>query len=503
MRLPIVSPRQLAAAQQQLPSPSRGGQQTQQQQQQPLQPPVSQRAKGKKGTKTRSKLSMSSSEQHSDNSGSGSDEHINNKAVSDKKKNDTLRKLFWTSKGDSGAKGKGQVLIVDGSEEAQQQQQQQLVPPQQQTQIKDNAVPAEKLLSPFGASAAGADKFGPSVQVPTRHSNSKHAKNTASIPPSNSYSNNINNNNNNPLLKCPSAMELQSLNNKSMGQQLIQPMPLVCRIDLSRLSRIPDGSRHRNANQYNRNSSNFSGTRPSRASNMDDDAGSRLINSRDSSTSSSSSSDSLQREAESRKRYDFDTNVVTSVNDIGKHSGSSSGYNSIDSRLGHCDSQSLRGQIHSPKSDEKPIGKSAIKHESLKNEFTNEYNSYAISPPLKGLGDKMHSNQQYIGSKGYGGSNENIKRESIKMETTFGDKLSVPNEHIPNNRKKRASSANSSPYKDKKRKKHDDQMDTQTGPPTNHDRLDDGKLSSPMKPIIQKVYYSYFERSNDERDEIR
>ena len=41
-------------------------------------------------------------------------------------------------------------------------------------------------------------------------------------------------------------------------------------------------------------------------------------------------------------------------------------------------------------------------------------------------------------------------------------------------------------------------------PPTNHDRLDNSLAPPPQKPpIIQKVYYSYFERVNDKKDEIK
>lgn len=43
-----------------------------------------------------------------------------------------------------------------------------------------------------------------------------------------------------------------------------------------------------------------------------------------------------------------------------------------------------------------------------------------------------------------------------------------------------------------------------TIPPTNHDRLDNLLAPPPQKsPIIQKVYYSYFERANDKKDEIK
>lgn len=41
-------------------------------------------------------------------------------------------------------------------------------------------------------------------------------------------------------------------------------------------------------------------------------------------------------------------------------------------------------------------------------------------------------------------------------------------------------------------------------PPTNHDRLDNLLAPPPQKsPIVQKVYYSYFERANDNKDETK
>lgn len=425
-----------------LPTPARGAQ--------PAQP--KQRGAAKKTTKPPrgKKRSVSSSEEDSDSSASASDENINNKPVSDKNKNVTLRKLFWTNKGEGGGKGKGQVLIVDSSEDAQQQ-----------AQVKETPVPSEKRLSPY--------------------SGSKHSKHSTSIPSANNkhYNNNINtNNNNNTLMKCPTPLEqLPLTNSKPSGKTMVQQGPLLCKIDLSRLARIPANPRRKRST--NRDNTKF-----------------RLNNSRDSSTSSSCS-DSMQRPTEnggsSRHRFEYDTTTVTGTNDRCKHSSSSSGYNSIESRLSHGDL---------PKIDEKLTGKSAIKHESLKNEFSNnEYNAYcnAISPPLKGLDEK----QSYVSSKSYRGKGASVKRDIIKMETNHLDthKLTVNDGLLTtNNRKKRASSSNSSPHKEKRRKKSDEHIVSQPAPPTNHDRLEDDR---PTRSNVQKMYYSYFEHANDERDEIR
>lgn len=512
-RLPIVSPRQLALAQPTAPANYLSSPTSRSPRTQALRPAAAAAAAVAAATKAattnpRTKPSLSSSEENSDSSASGSDDHSNNEPVSDKNKNVTLRKLFWMNKSDGGAKGKGQVLIVDSSEDAQQHS---------QTQAKENA-PTEKLLSPY--------------------SGSKHAKHASTNPAAGAMSGSNNyNNNNNLLMKGTSAIDLHTLAGKSapLSTPMVPTSPLICRIDLSRLARIPDGPRRYNSNQFqndrrtsHRSPGDFAGGRRSRTSICDDDVEGRLSNSRDSSTSSTSS-DSRQRDIEngsnssSRLRYEYDANTVANVSERGKHS-SSSGYNSIDSRLGHGEPLPIRNHGLSPKLDEKPMGKAAIKRESLKNEFSNnEYNAYGgeISPPTKGLDDKMHNNhhshmQPWAGGgggvgKSYSGNGDtkSIKREGIKMESAYNDghppldphKLCAPDEFV-NNHKKRSSSANSSPYKERKRKKVDD-LESQTGPPTNHDRLDAGKLGPPQKPIIQKVYYSYFERTNDERDEVR
>lgn len=78
--------------------------------------------------------------------------------------------------------------------------------------------------------------------------------------------------------------------------------------------------------------------------------------------------------------------------------------------------------------------------------------------------------------------------------------------YSPDSRKKKSSSANSSPYKEKKRRKLCDEpamIETQLAL-TNHDRFDAPTLPPPsMKPVVTKMYYSYFERINDDRDDLR
>lgn len=165
----------------------------------------------------------------------------------------------------------------------------------------------------------------------------------------------------------------------------------------------------------------------------------------------------------------------------------------------------LNSFTRSPKLDEKPMSK--IKRESLKADFANsDLNAY--SPTLKSpktLADDKVFNRLYNGDA----KNSNVKKELEKIKLENGndnDKLMDGEETVQNNNKKRASSANSSPYKEKKRKTAFDDvaLDQQLLPPTNHDRIDSNILPPPQqKPLITKVYYSYFERTSEDRDEIR
>lgn len=472
-------------------------------------------------------------------SSSGSEASIkdNKKVKSDKNKNDTLRKLFsWGNKGEGGAKGKGQVVIVDHSEDAQQQHQQQH---HQHTQSKENSIPNEKLLSPY--------------------SYNNHTK--SSILSGSNYANA-------PLVNGISTGDVSPLKpnnsgNSSLNRNQFTPnsqVSMICKINLSRLSRIPpevsyrinrnrspmgsDG--RRSATQFSKRDDdrlpagrspieyNHSGNgRRSRACNVDDDVNSRLSNSRDSSSSSTTTS-SKHRDGSDRNsgRYELnDTAHLGSTNERNKHNnngGNANGsfntiiHNNIESRLGHVDPSqyTIRNSnyLHSPKTDEKPMSK--IKRESLKNEFNSDYGSAygnTMTSP-KPMDDKNHAHQTNFNNKiNYGnnctnGGNNNIKRENIKVESAYVDnncvddssKLIVGDDFVANNRKKRSSSANSSPYKDKKRKKLiDDPLEQPILPPTNHDRLDVNLLPPPQKQQVTKVYVSYFERTNDERDEIR
>lgn len=103
----------------------------------------------------------------------------------------------------------------------------------------------------------------------------------------------------------------------------------------------------------------------------------------------------------------------------------------------------------------------------------------------------------------------NIKKEhdKIKIENENDEESKICAQNIQINSKKRTSSVNSSsPYKEKKRKKmfEDSAIEEHLLLPTNHDRIISDVLPPPpppQKPL--KIYYSYFEKTNDDRDDIR
>lgn len=109
-----------------------------------------------------------------------------------------------------------------------------------------------------------------------------------------------------------------------------------------------------------------------------------------------------------------------------------------------------------------------------------------------------------------------VKRYCFDTETknskTNIDKFKMENEdeyvkHLDkdvikyNSGTKRSTSANNSPYKEKKRKFFFDKTDF------NHEFLESGTTHSESnathKTVVKTVYYSYFEHGCDDRDEIR
>lgn len=397
-----------------------------------------------------------------------------NKTAKPANKNNVFFRVFAGGKGSGGAKGKGQVVIVDNSEET-------------------------KKYVPIAPREAGYQ-----------------ALNT--------------NANTNPKL---------NLNNVTS---------MVCKIDLSRLSRIPSD---RNGQRQQKNNNNLKSPcstddrksalkrrdggrntpteiaqngRKSQnrivANTTNDKSNNRLNSEHDSSSaedehsSSSSSSSGSSSESETDVQPNAKQNGACDSYEMTKLNGganvknnNNNNHSSYDTEYGRftiAESPSVRNlnsNLRSPTklADEKPVNK--IKRESLKHEFNDFNNAYISS---KTMIDKLGYSNTNCNSDT---KNTNIKRErdQIKMENGTDDKLAANVDYLTtNNRKKRSSSANSSPYKDKKRKKLcDDAMDQQMLPPTNHDRLDSALLPPPAQiPNITKVYYSYFEHSNDDRDEM-
>lgn len=156
--------------------------------------------------------------------------------------------------------------------------------------------------------------------------------------------------------------------------------------------------------------------------------------------------------------------------------------------------------------DDKPI--SRIKRENLKSDFSShETYNLTLKSPKGNMVEKVVLNKKFSFNEDTKSTNTNVKKEVDKIKMENGnDELCKPMEledSMQNIRKKRSSSANSSPYKDKRRKKifEDVAMDQ---PPTNHDRLNSDIISPPaQKAFVTKIYYSYFERTNDDKDEIR
>lgn len=408
-----------------------------------------------------------------------------NKTAKPTNKNNVFFRVFAGGKGSGGAKGKGQVMIVDNSEET-------------------------KKSVPIAPREAGYQAINPNANT------------------------NLNTNSN-------SIPKLNSTNVTSV----------VCKIDLSRLSRIPsdrNGQRQPNNNNNLKSPCNRDGRKSALqrrdegrntpteiaqngrksqnrivANNKNNNKSNNRLNSEHdsssaeeehSSSSSSSSGSSSESETEvqpnAKQNGACDSYEITKLNGGANNNNDHSSYTGFghtitESQSTHLEPHAIRNLNSNSRSpnklaDEKPVSK--IKRESLKHEFNDFNNAYISS---KTMIDKLGYSNPNCNSDT---KNTNIKRErdQIKIENGTDDKLAAANDDYltTNNRKKRSSSANSSPYKDKKRKKLcDDAMDQQMLPPTNHDRLDPALLPPPaQKPNITKVYYSYFEHSNDDRDEM-
>lgn len=413
----------------------------------------------------RSKRSLTSSEDSSSSSGDDlqNDQKVN-KPKSDKNKKDTLRKVFpKLSKWKGGAKGKGQgqVLIVDHSEEAQTQQ------------AKENQMPSDKLLSPIAYKPTNAEPIQHQLQQQQQQQTQQ--------------------NNNKTPTSIPKATELtnSNMNSNNNKYKSIETPSIMCRIDIRRLKRIPPDRNTLLARQANRRNSKRGGSNiglgddgrlsmaspneiriRNRCGPNEDEPSNRISNSRDSSSSmdgkssnqkssivdiaiaptsntkiaGSSSSSSSSSSIQARNDYE-----LSSVNERLSSKYNTVIHSNIESRLGNVDQHTIRNTYsttHSPKLDEKLIGK-AIKHEGLKSEFSNnDYNNYASPKSL--TGDVVNS--KLTNSYGSTIKRENIKTEFIaEPEESQSSHKPSTNDFAQHSRSKRSSSGSSSPYKRKKK----------------------------------------------------
>lgn len=147
----------------------------------------------------------------------------------------------------------------------------------------------------------------------------------------------------------------------------------------------------------------------------------------------------------------------------------------------------------SPKMEDKLFNK--IKNEKT---FHNEFcpNGMSTKSPAKLADEKsVKLEEAKYNEAEIKKEDDKLKIENMNIE--FKKHLEMGNSL---NRTKRSSSANGSPYKDRKRKKTIE--DTFNQPTLTINQMDSSDPRS-KKPFITKVYYSYFERTTDDKDEIQ
>ncbi|GAB0095258.1 AF4/FMR2 family member lilli [Sergentomyia squamirostris] len=379
-----------------------------------------------------SKLS-SSCDENSDATDSDSireERKIRDKTKSDKNKSDTLRKLFSGFKGgDTGAKGKGQVVIVDHSEDSH-------------IQTKDDTFASEKFLSPYSSGS----KYG-SGQV-------------------------------------RSSSDVRQL---------------ICRIDLSRLKRIPHPSDATAVHQqqksprkgkYHSSSSGSDPKSPCTAWSLSSRViGGEKVNSRL----------EVNQLENGRLAYCQLNGPGDNQTTLGNR------VNSTSISTGHV--------VQSPKNlpnDHKSThnnnnNNNSIKRESIKSEY--------INADITGTSPRIDDKGSLYGSSKLGSFNGGIKREKlIEAKSDFytsgtatseidvkqsggGGKLTT--ECLTKDKKKRRTSSGSgATLKSSKKRKNGVQSELlhETTPPTNHDRIEPAVV---YRDVEKKIYYSYFECTND------
>ncbi|XP_059619112.1 AF4/FMR2 family member lilli isoform X2 [Phlebotomus argentipes] len=366
-----------------------------------------------------SKLS-SSCDENSDATDSDSireERKIRDKTKSDKNKNVTLRKLFSGLKGEGGAKGKGQVVIVDHSEDSH-------------IQSKDDTFASEKFLSPYSAKyGSGSGSNQVRSGDPTRH--------------------------------------------------------LLCRIDLSRLKRIPHLANAVQVHKSPRKSKHHGDPKSPATTTWSQSRGGK------SSSAEAASKASANQVENGRLTVAFESGVgdnQTIVNRVNSMSASAS-------QVG----QSPKNLPNDHKSSHN--NNNSIKRESIKSEYTNS----DITGSSPRIDDKGSLYAGKLGAFNGGG----IKREKLsETKSDFYTPGAAPSEIdvkqssgklagecVPKERKKRRSSSGSGSIKSGKKRKNGSQNELihETTPPTNHDRIE----TVVYREVEKKIYYSYFECTNE------
>lgn len=150
----------------------------------------------------------------------------------------------------------------------------------------------------------------------------------------------------------------------------------------------------------------------------------------------------------------------------------------------------------SPKIEDKIFNK--IKHEKTShNDFSP--NSMSTKSPTK-LSDRKPVKMEHMEEAKYNDMEVKREEDQIKIENGNIETKKHLEIELFQSRTKRSCSENGSPYKEKKRKKPNEDNVNQPMPTINQIDLSDPRI---QKPFISKVYYSYFERTTDDKDEIK
>lgn len=155
----------------------------------------------------------------------------------------------------------------------------------------------------------------------------------------------------------------------------------------------------------------------------------------------------------------------------------------------------------SPKKNETSINK--FKRENQKIEIFNK--KADIQDQTTDSSMTIYEPTKFVNKYAFDIDTKNFKKDVNKLEIESEDVLIKPldKQNFLHKNTKRSTSASNSPYKEKKRKCFFEKIEN------NHELLDQGTIHSDISPtpmqtaVVTKIYYSYFEQSNDDKDEIR